>query len=168
MIVLETERLILRHCTVDDAELILRLLNEPSFLENIGDKGVRTLEDAVRYLLDVPIKSYQLHGHGAHLVLLKESLEPIGTCGLIHRDQFEAPDVGYAFFPEFWAKGYAFEAASAVMEYGRRTLGLPNIIALVKPGNAGSIRVLEKLGFSFSKLIQMEPDGAEAALYEQD
>jgi RimJ/RimL family protein N-acetyltransferase len=166
MIVLETERLILRHFTVEDAAFVLRLLNEPSFLENIGDKKVRTLSDAATYLLDGPIKSYQAHGHGAYLVALKESLEPMGLCGLLKRDQFEDPDVGYAFLPEFWSKGYALEAAAAVMEYGRRTLGLPKIIALVKPGNSGSIRVLEKLGLAFSKLIRMEPDGIEAALYE--
>jgi len=99
MIVLETDRLLLRHFTPEDAPFILRLLNEPSFLHNIGDKGVRTLEQAAGYLLEGPIRNYKALGFGVYLVALRESLEPIGMCGLLKRDQFEDVDIGYAFLP---------------------------------------------------------------------
>ena len=165
MTVVETERLHLRHFAVDDAAFALRLLNEPSFLQNIGDRGVRTEEDAVRYLLDGPIRSYQQHGHGLNLVALRETGEPIGMCGLLRREQLDAVDLGYAFLPGFWSKGYAAESALAVLEHGRRTLGLSRFLAIVQPGNAGSIRVLEKLGFHYVRSLQMSPGAAETSLY---
>src|SRR5436305_3101427 len=166
MIVLETERLLLRHFTPEDAELILRLFNEPSFLQNIGDKGVRTLDQASSYLLEGPIRNYKALGFGLYLVALKESLEPIGMCGLLKRDQFEDVDIGYAFLPEFWSRGFAFESAAAVLDFARRSLGLDKVIALVSPGNADSIRLLERLGFSFSRSARMTPDGSDVSGYE--
>jgi len=166
MIVLETVRLLLRHFTLDDAAFILRLLNEPSFIQNVGDKGVRTLDQASNYLLEGPIKSYQIHGHGLYLVALKESLQPIGICGLLKRDQFEEVDLGYAFLPEFWSNGFAFESASAVLKLGMNALGRAKMLAIVSPGNAASIRVLEKLGFAFSRYVQMQPEASEVALFE--
>jgi ribosomal-protein-alanine N-acetyltransferase len=168
MIVLETDRLILRRFTADPAEsdFVLRLVNEPAYLRHIGDKGVRTLEQAAQYLIDGPIKSYQAHGHGLYQVVVKESQELAGICGLIKRDQFKDVDLGYAFLPEFRAQGYALEAASAVRDYGQKTLGLPKLIALVDPTNAPSIKLLEKLGFSFSETVKMEPGGAVADVYE--
>ena len=167
MNVLETDRLVLRYVTLDDAEFALRLLNEPSFLQNIGDRRVRTLEQASNYLLEGPIKSYQVHGHGMYLVALKETLEPIGLCGLLKRDQFEDVDIGYAFLPEFWSRGYAFESALAVRDYGEQTLGLTRMIAVVSPGNAGSIRLLEKLGFSRAGQTWMQPGESEVLLFER-
>jgi ribosomal-protein-alanine N-acetyltransferase len=166
MTVVETERLLLRQFTPDDAEFILRLLNEPSFIANIADRGVRTVEQAAAYLVDGPMRMYAEHGHGLWLVALKDAaMQPIGMCGLLRRDQFEDVDVGYAFLPEFWSRGYASEAARAVLEYGKRELGLARIIALVAPHNAGSIRLLEKLGFAFSHNVQMKPDAPETAIY---
>lgn len=166
MVVLETARLLLRHFSRDDAAFILRLLNEPSFIQNVGDKGVRTLEQASGYLLEGPIKSYQIYGHGLYLVALKESLQPIGMCGLLKRDQFDDVDLGYAFLPEFWSKGFAFESASAVLNFGLNVLGRTKTLAIVSPDNAASIKVLKKLGFAFSKYVQMPRDKAEVALYE--
>jgi [ribosomal protein S5]-alanine N-acetyltransferase len=168
MTVLETERLLLRRFTASpsEAEFVLQLVNEPSYLQNIGDKGVRTLEQATTYLLEGPIKSYQLNGHGLYLVLLKDSLQPVGSCGLLKRDQFPDADLGYAFLPEFWSQGFAFEAASAVVDYGKRSLKLPKIIALVAPANSASIKLLKKLGFTYSEQVKMEPSGADAAMYE--
>jgi RimJ/RimL family protein N-acetyltransferase len=168
MTVLETERLVLRRFTAEASELefVLRIVNEPSYLQNIGDKGVRTLEQAATYLLEGPIKSYEVHGHGLYLVVLKESLQPVGICGLLRRDQFQDPDLGYAFLPEFWSQGFAFESASAVLNYGRRSLGLAKVIALVNPTNAPSIKLLKKLGFSYSERVNMEPGGAKADVYE--
>jgi RimJ/RimL family protein N-acetyltransferase len=158
MVVLETERLTLRHLEPADGEFILRLLNEPSFLQNIGDKGVRTVEQAVHYLVEGPIKSYEVHGHGLYLVALRGSQEPVGMCGLIKRDLFQDVDLGYAFVPEFWGKGYAVESGAAVLAWGRRTL--------VTPTNAGSIKVLKRLGFAFAGFTHMPPDPSNVSLYE--
>lgn len=168
MTVLETDRLLLRRFSANAAEteFVLRLVNEPAYLQHIGDKGVRTLEQAAQYLLEGPIKSYQVHGHGLYQVIVKESQELAGICGLIKRDQFKDVDLGYAFLPEFRSQGYAFEAASAVRDYGQKTLGLPKLIALVSPANAPSIKLLEKLGFSFTETVKMEPSGAVADVYE--
>jgi RimJ/RimL family protein N-acetyltransferase len=166
MIVLETDRLLLRHFTLHDAAFIFRLLNEPSFIQNVGDKGVRTLEQACGYLLEGPIKSYQTYGHGLYLVVLKESHQPIGMCGLLKRDQFDEVDLGYAFLPEFWSKGFAFESASAVVNFGLNVLGRAKMLAIVSPGNAASIKVLHKLGFAFSQNLRMQPESPELALYE--
>lgn len=140
----ETARLRLRPLAPDDAPFILRLLNEPSFLEHIGDKGVRSLEDARRYLEDGPLASYARHGHGLMAVALRETGEAIGMCGLLKREHLDHPDLGYAFLPQGWGRGYAFEAAQAVM--GGAKLG--RVLALVSPGNGPSIRLLEKLGFA--------------------
>src|SRR5258707_11164405 len=101
---MDTERLRLRRFTLDDAAFALRLLNEPSFIHNIGDRNVRTLEQAAAYLTSGPLASYARHGHGLELVELKESQRPIGMCGLLKRDAFPDVDVGYAFLPDFWAR----------------------------------------------------------------
>lgn len=165
MTILETDRLLIRHLTIDDADFILRLVNEPSFIANIGDRGIRSLEQASTYLLDGPIKSYATHGHGLYLVALKQSLQPIGMCGLLKRIQFEDVDLGYAFLPEFRSQGFAFEAASAILEFAHSSLGVPRTLALVSPENLASIKLLEKLGFAFSELRQMKPGGPPTAVY---
>jgi len=165
MTVLETDRLLIRHLTTDDAEFILRLVNDPSFIANIGDRGIRSHEQAANYLLDGPIRSYSEHGHGPYLVALKESLEPIGMCGLLRRAQFEDADLGYAFLPEFWAQGYAFESASAVLRFAHESLGFKRTLGLVSPDNIPSIKLLEKLGFEFSELRQIRPSGLPTAVY---
>lgn len=163
--VVETDRLVLRQFTPEDAGFVLRLLNEPSFLENIGDKGVRTVEAAANYLIDGPIRSYTLHGHGLYLVALKGSMQPIGMCGLLKRDRQEHVDLGYAFLPEFWSSGYAHESASAVLASARSLPAISRILAYVSPGNAASIRLLQKLGFSFAGFTKLEPDAREVAYY---
>lgn len=159
---LDTARLRLRRLAESDAVFMLRLLNEPSFIRNIGDRGVRTLADAARYLREGPIASYRAHGYGLYLVELKESGEPIGICGLVRRDYLDAADVGFAFLPEYWSRGYASESARAVMSYGFEVLGLPRILAIVSPDNADSIRVLGRLGLVFQGTIT--PPGASSGL----
>lgn len=166
MTVFETERLVLRRFTTDDAPFILRLLNEPSFIENIADRGVRTLEQAAEYITNGPMASYQANGFGLYLVAVKETGEAAGMCGLLRRDTLPHPDVGYAFLPEFWSRGYAFEAAKATLDYGRRELGMGTILAIVSPGNAPSIALLRKLGFVFTQNVQTRPDAPETAVYE--
>src|SRR5687767_2197440 len=153
MIILETDRLILRQFSTEDADFILELVNEPSFIQNIGDRGVRTLDDASAYILRVAVASYEKNGFGLYLVLLKESGESIGMCGLIKRDGLEDVDIGYAFLPKFWSKGYAQEAALAVKDYARDVVRLKRLVAITDPKNQGSIRVLEKIGLSYEKMV---------------
>ncbi|HEY6643017.1 GNAT family N-acetyltransferase [Povalibacter sp.] len=164
-VVVETPRLVLRRFTPEDAAFLLGLLNEPSFIANIGDRGLRTIEDARRFIVEVPMASYDKHGHGHFRVELKETGAVIGTCGLIRRDYIGETDVGFAYLPAHWGKGYAYEAAVAVMEFGRTTLGLQRIVAVVSPHNTASIRVLEKLGLRYSGPTQLAADAETVHLY---
>ncbi|MEZ4416927.1 MAG: GNAT family N-acetyltransferase [Gemmatimonadota bacterium] len=147
MTVLETERLRVARLTEDDAPFILALLNEPSFLENIGDKGVRSLDDAREYLRGGPLSSYEANGFGLYRVELRDEGIPIGICGLLRRPELEDVDVGFALFPAFWSRGYAYEAARAVLDHGRCDHGLDRIVAITSLGNEASARLLSRLGF---------------------
>ena len=165
MIVVESDRLHLRHFELDDAAFLLDLLNQPSFLQFIGDKGVRSLDDARHYILTGPVACYERFGFGMYLALLKENQTPIGICGLLRRDCLDDVDVGFAFLPQFWSKGYALESASAVMAYGRNALGIGRIVAVVSSDNHGSIRVLEKLGLRFESMVRLFDDSPEIELF---
>jgi RimJ/RimL family protein N-acetyltransferase len=165
MKVLETDRLVLRRMSVDDAEFELRLLNEPSFLRFIGDRGVRTLEDARAYILKGPVDMYERLGFGLYITELKGEGVPIGICGLVKRDFLADVDIGFALLPAFWGQGYAHEAAAAVMEYGKGALGLKRIVAITNPENHSSIRLLEKLGLKFDRMIRATADGPEIRLF---
>jgi len=162
---LETRRLILRRFEAGDAPFVLRLLNEPSFIENIGDKGVRSLEDAQRYLREGPMAMYELHGFGLWHASRKSDGEAVGMCGLLRRDNLPDVDIGYAYLPGFWGQGFAFEAAEATMRHAAGKFGLRRLIGVVSPGNSGSIRVLEKLGMSFECMYPMHPGQPEVCLY---
>lgn len=168
MKILETERLLLRQFSTEDAEFILELLNEPSFIQNIGDRGVRTLADARAYILNGPVASYAKNGFGLYLVLLKETNESIGMCGLIKRDGLDDVDIGYAFLPKFWSRGYAVESALAVKAYARDVIGLKRVVAITDPANDGSIRVLEKIGLRFEKVVRLSEDDIELKLFAVD
>jgi len=163
--VLETTRVALRWLEPDDAAFILQLVNEPSWLRFIGDKGIRTVEDACNYIEDGPVAMYRRLGFGLYLVELEDSGESIGICGLIKRDSLEDVDLGFAFLPAFWGKGYAFESAAAVMDYGRRTFGLSRLLAVTSQDNEPSARLLEKLGFHFERLTRLAPDAAEVRVF---
>jgi len=165
MTVTQTERLLLRWLDARDSAFIFELVNEPSWLRYIGDKGVKTLQDAQRYIEDGPIEMYQRLGFGLYVVELKENGAPIGICGLIKRDALVDVDLGFAFLPRFWTKGYALESASAVMSYGRSALGLSRIVAIVSQDNHRSARLLEKLGFRLESSVSLQPDGDELKLY---
>ncbi|WP_224366133.1 GNAT family N-acetyltransferase [Hyalangium versicolor] len=165
MKVLDTERLVIRRLSLEDAPFVLKLVNEPSWLQFIGDRGVRNLEDARGYLQNGPLAMYDRHGFGLYRVDLKEDGTPIGMCGLLRRDSLPDVDIGYALFPQFWGCGYAYEAASAVMEYGLKALGLPRIVAIVSPENRSSIRVLEKLGLAFQQKVRMPGATADSDLF---
>ena len=168
MSVLETERLALRKLSADDAEFILELLNQPSFIKNIGDKGVRTNADAVRYIQNGPVASYEQFGFGLYLVELKGSGIPIGICGLLKRQTLPDVDVGFALLPKFWLQGYAVESVAGVMKYGRNVLGMGRIVAITAPDNHGSIKVLEKIGFKFEGMIRLSDRDSEIKLFRSD
>lgn len=168
MSVLETERLVLRRMTETDAAFVLGLLNEPSFLHFIGDRHVRTLDAAREYIVNGPMASYARHGFGLYLTLRKEDRVPIGICGLLKRDTLDDVDLGFALVPAFWSQGYASEAAGAMLAFGIDVLELPRIVAVVNPDNGASIRVLEKLGLRFSRMVRLVQGEPELKLFSPD
>lgn len=168
MQVLETDRLALRHFSIEDAEFVLQLLNEPSFIQYIGDKGVRTVDDAKRYLLSGPLDSYVSFGYGLYVVELKDAGKPVGMCGLVRRDNLDDADIGYAFLEPYRSKGYALESAEAIMIHARETLGLERVVAIVTPGNSSSIKLLEKIGLTFERMIRLTDDDEELKFFVSD
>jgi [ribosomal protein S5]-alanine N-acetyltransferase len=161
----ETDRLRLRRLATEDAPFILELLNEPAFIRNIADKGVRTLEDARRYLSIGPLASYVRHGFGLYAVELKKTGLPIGICGLIRRDGLDDADIGFALLERHWSKGYAVEAATATLAYGFGQLGLERIVAITRPDNQASCRVLERIGMRFEGMIELPDCGGTNHLF---
>jgi len=163
----ETARLTLRRFTPDDAPFVLQLLNEPSFHEFIGDRGVRTLEDAVRYLEQGPMASYASYGHGLLRVSLPDDT-PIGMCGLLRRSGLAHPDLGFALIPEHWGRGYTLEASRAAITYGRETLQIDTLLAITSPHNLRSMRVLEKLGFQLVEQRAITEGAAPVNVFQLD
>ncbi|MES2517938.1 MAG: GNAT family N-acetyltransferase [Bacteroidota bacterium] len=143
-IVIETQRLILRKFTLEDAPFLLELVNTPAWLQFIGDRNVHTVEEAENYLRNGNLKSYAEHGFGFYLVVTKESNEAIGMCGMVKRDSLEDIDIGFAFLPNSIGKGYGYEAASATLNYAQNVLKLGKIIAIVDPQNTSSIALIKK------------------------
>ncbi len=161
-LICETERLRLDHLTEDDAAFAVKLMNDASYIRNIGDKNVRTLEHARDYLTNGPIASYAHHRFGLNRVTLKATGAVAGMCGLLRRDGMQDVEIGYAFLPEFWSKGYAAEAVAGVLRTAVTLHGLQRVIAVVSPDNAESIRLLEKLGFAFDGMVVLP--GATTAI----
>jgi RimJ/RimL family protein N-acetyltransferase len=166
--ILETDRLILRQLTLADAVFILELLNEPAWIQFIGDRHIHTPDDARGYISDRIIASYEKNSFGLWAVDLKETNKPIGMCGLIKRDSLEDVDIGYAILSKYWAKGYATEAAQATKEYAQTVVGLKRMVAIVDPANPSSIRVLEKIGLQFEKMIRLPEDDIDLQLLAID
>jgi RimJ/RimL family protein N-acetyltransferase len=161
----QTRRTTLRELAPEDAAFILDLVTQPSFLANIGDKGVRTPGDAREFILDGRWRRGQPVGYGQFLVELKSDGRPIGVCGLLYRERLDVSDVGCAFMPEFWRRGYALETATAVMEYGRSVLGVDKIVGLTAEHNHASIALLGKLGMTFERMVKMTDDDPGTSLY---
>ena len=164
-IVTETERLILRKFTLDDAAFMLELLNTPAWLRFIGDRGVRTIEEAEQYLLDENIKSYQEYGFGFYVVVVKETNESIGICGIKKREELDDIDIGFGFFPQFVGKGYGYEAAYATLDFAINILKIKRIVAIVDPENAASISLIKKIGLQFEKMVQLSRKDIELMLF---
>ena len=163
MFVLETDRLRLRHLSPEgDAAFMLRLLNDASFIRNIGDRGVRSEEDATRYVADGPAASYARHGFGLYLVELREDARPLGICGLVQRDYLDDPDIGFAFLPEHGRRGYGFESAAAVKAHAFTELRVRRLLAITSMDNEPSIRLLGRIGLRFDRT--MSPPGRAEVL----
>ena len=165
MIVLETDRLALRRVEPEDAGFMYELMNDPGWLEHIGDRGIRGIEDARNYIRDRLQSQYLRLGYGLNLVELKDSSTPIGLCGLVKRDWLEDVDVGFAFLPQFRGRGYALEAAGATLEHARTDLGFRRIAAITSPANRASIRLLERLGLHFERMVTPPTEAHEVCLY---
>ena len=156
--ILETERLLLRQFSITDTTFIIELVNSPGWLAFIGDRNIKTEKEAVEYLRNGPLKSYEVNGFGLSLVEMKNDMTPIGMCGILKRDSLENPDIGFAFLPEYMGRGFAFEIANATMTYAKNILKLPVILAITVPGNKRSIKLLEKMGLKFSRIISQNID----------
>jgi RimJ/RimL family protein N-acetyltransferase len=163
--ILETPRLRIREVTEDDASFIVELLNDEAFLRFIGDRNVRTLDDARAYVRNGPLASYLAHGYGLWLVESRATGAPAGLCGLLRRDYLDDPDIGFAFLPAFRSRGLGREAADAVLRHARDRLGVGTVAAIVSPANAASISLLEKLGFGYERPVQVPGDASEILLY---
>jgi [ribosomal protein S5]-alanine N-acetyltransferase len=163
--VLTAGRVAVRELTPEDAPFIVTLLNDPAFIRNIGDRGVRTEADAREYLAAGPLASYARHGFGLCAVTLTATGAPIGICGLLQRDELPGPDLGFAFLPEFRSRGFAFEAASAVKADAHARLGIHTLHAIVNPDNEPSIRLLDRLGFSRQGAIRLSGGTADLAVF---
>ncbi|NNF68026.1 MAG: GNAT family N-acetyltransferase [Gammaproteobacteria bacterium] len=166
--ILETERLCLRKIVSDDAPFILELVNDPEWLRNIGDRGVRTLAEARDFIADGPIASYSRHGYGLWLVKFTKTSTAIGLCGVLKRGNLDHPDLGYALLPAFRGAGYAIEACKSVLEYARNSLRMQTVLAIVSPGNAKSISLLEKLSFEETGSVLMPGQDDEVLLYQRE
>ena len=165
MKIIETDRLIISRLSEVDSEFILELLNSPGWLRFIGNKNVRTVSDAANYIINGPVKSYEVNGFGLCIVKLKNENIPVGICGLIKRDSLEDIDIGFALLPEYEGKGYAFEAAAAVLNHAKEDLGIKKIVAVTDKDNVKSIRLLEKAGLVFEKNIQLKGSEKELMLF---
>jgi len=156
--VLETERLQLRRLTLDDAEFMLGLLNDPDWLRFIGDRGVRGVDAARDYLAAGPIAMYERMGFGLYLTELKDGRVPVGICGLIKREGLDDVDLGFAFMPQFRGRGYGGESARAVLAHGWSAFGLERIVAITSPDNQASIALLERIGFRYERVVHLRDD----------
>ncbi|RDH45561.1 GNAT family N-acetyltransferase [Zooshikella ganghwensis] len=149
MIIVETERLVIRYLTEKDSDFIFKLYNTKPFLTFVGDKNIRSTNDAKAYLIDGPTRMYAQEGVGLYLVESKDEQTPLGICGLIKRDTLDSIDIGYGFLPEYCGYGYAYESACAVLKYAKQILKLKRVVAITTPDNVQCIRLLTKLGLEY-------------------
>jgi ribosomal-protein-alanine N-acetyltransferase len=166
-LITETERLVIREIEESDAPFMNELLNSPGFLKYIGDRGVRSDEDARAFIRDRYRKSYTDNGYGLYAVLLKADSTLIGMCGFVRRDSLPGPDLGFAFLPGFEGNGFGTESSRAMLAYGRETLNFERVYAITTLDNRASISLLEKLGFQFEKTVE-SPEGETLRFFAID
>jgi RimJ/RimL family protein N-acetyltransferase len=162
---IETERLQMRWLTLDDADLMLAVWNDPAFVRNVGDRGIRTEQQARDAMQKGVLNLYESYGYGPYRVALKDDDTPIGIIGMFRREGLSVPDIGYALLPDYCGKGYAFEASRAVINYARDELALERMYAIISPGNTASIGLSKKLGLEFDRMHRMPGDDDEICLY---
>lgn len=162
---LETDRLLIRKLTLEDAPFFYELLNDKDWIRFIGDRNIQAISDAQAYLENKIIPSYQTFGFGFYLVSEKTTQTPIGISGFIKREELDHVDVGFAFLPNGRGKGYAFEATNTLMEYGRNTLNFDAILAIANKDNVSSHKLLEKLGLTFKNYVQLYDEEEEICLF---
>ena len=168
MQVLETDRLSLRRVGPDDAGFMYELMNDPGWLEHIGDRGIRSVDDARGYIRDRLQAQYLRLGYGLYLVELKNPRTPVGLCGLVKRDWLDDVDLGFAFLPQFRSRGCAREAASATLEHAHAALGLRRIVAITSPANRASIRLLKRLGMRLERRVTPPAETTEVCLFARE
>lgn len=166
--ILETARLRLRTVAPDDAAFYLGLVNDPAFITNIGDRGIRTLDAARDALASGPMLMYVSRGHSLYIVERRTDGAAIGMCGLIKRDTLADVDIGYAMLPAYRGQGYCGEAAAAVLAHARDTLGLRRLVAICSPANTASNALLQKIGLRFERLVHLTPEDSGTNLYVCD
>lgn len=152
----ETHRLRLREFVPEDAEAFYELGTNPEIIRYTGDGGFTSLAQAETVLCERPIADYRKYGFGRWAMVVRESGRLIGFAGLKYLDDLCEVDVGYRLIPDFWGQGLATEAAHACVRYGFNTLKLKRILGLVVPANVASVRVLEKSGLEFEKMIDYQ------------
>jgi RimJ/RimL family protein N-acetyltransferase len=162
---IKTERLHLRPVTLDDADLMLAVWNDPAFVHHVGDRGIRTLEESIKALKDGALRLFEEHGFGPYRVSLKTDDSAIGICGIFSREGMDEPDIGFSVLPEFCKCGYAYEAATAVVNYARDDLKLPRLTAIVSPDNAASVGLIKKLGLQFERMLRLPGEDKDISLY---
>jgi len=165
MKVLETDRLALRWATVADAAFILRLVNEPAWKQHIGDRGMRTEEEARAYIEKSFLEMYARLGHGLYVAERREDGAPVGICGILRRDTLDTVDLGFALLGEFEGRGYASEAARAVLAHEARAHGFARVLAITSPENGRSERLLTRLGFGFERRAELAPGKAAVNVF---
>ena len=161
----ETERLTLRRLTLDDAELMLSVWNDPAFVRYVGDRGIRTVEQAVTALEEGAMKLYEEHGFGPYRLGLKPGDTAVGICGVFAREGMDEPDIGFSVLPQFVKLGYAYESAVAVVEHARNDLKLPRLTAIVSPENAASVGLIKKLGLQFEEMVRLPGDDEDLRVH---
>ncbi|AKU24095.1 GNAT family N-acetyltransferase [Massilia sp. MB5] len=165
MKILATARLTLRTLETSDAPFFLQMINDPSWIENIGDKGIRTVAEAEKNIEQGPVLMQRRLGYSLYLVERSSDGVPVGLCGLIKRDALPDADIGYAIWPEYWGEGYAYEAAAAVVLHARDSIGLVRLLGITSPQNLRSNNLLKKLGLSFVRVVRFKDDGSDTNLY---
>lgn len=162
----ETERLILKPADLEDADFFLELYNLPSFIKHIGDRNIRTKEDAENYISNRFLPQIEKLGFGNYVVIHKELNEKIGAVGVFVREGIDVPDIGFSFFPNFEGKGYAYESAVNLMEIVKTEFGVEKLSAMTSDENLSSQKLIERLGFQFKKYVIFPDDNEELRYYE--
>lgn len=164
----ETERLLIEKFTLNDASFFKALVNTPHWIKYIGNRNTKTLEDAEERIKSGHLESYKTNGFGFYKLILKEKNIPIGTCGLIKRDELKHVDIGFAFLEDYERQGFGYEASIAIMELAKEKFNIKKLLAITAPYNIGSIKLLEKLSFRYEKRVKPFEDDEELLLFAKD